>query len=143
MTAQAIPAARQRAEYLKFCGLALAIVVVLVAVGWKPTESLAGREGVRGMLMGSALSLLASLLGALPVGFGDLSGSMATTWNLAATGIRLGVALLGAVAVLVAGWFEAAPLLLWVALSHGALLAVDTRFALRAARRSTTKLEEE
>jgi hypothetical protein len=127
--------------YLKFCGLAVAIAAALILLGWQPTENLAGATGATAMVAGCSISLLASLLGALPVAFGDLSGALATTWNLAATLIRLTVAVLGAVAVLLAGDFQPEPLLVWVALSHLALLAVDTRFALRAVQRAKT-LEE-
>ena len=134
MTAQAASAVARRTAYLKFAGLAIAIVALVAAIGWKPTEQLAGGEGVKAMLVGCGLSLLASLLGALPVAFGDPSPTMATTWTLAATAIRLAVAVLGAVVVLLSGRFAAAPLLLWVALSHGALLVVDARFALQINR---------
>jgi hypothetical protein len=142
MNSQVETAPSRLKRYLKFCGLSVAITVLLALLGWKPTENLAGESGVVAMLAGCGISLLASLLGALPVAFGSMTAAMATTWTLASTAIRLAVAVLGAVGLLLSGWFLPLPLLLWVALSHLALLAVDTRFALRAARRLTT-LEEE
>jgi hypothetical protein len=46
--------------------------------------------------------------------------------------VRLGVVLALGLAAALSGWFERRPLLIWIAVSHLALLAVDTRFMLKS-----------
>lgn len=123
------------AEYLRFLAWAVAVAALVAALGYVPTRRLAGEGAVPSMLAGCALGLLASAAGGIPVARSRRLPAPAPAQRLQAMmlsmGLRFGVlAVLGASAAL-SGWFERGPLLLWVAISYLALLAVDTRYAVR------------
>lgn len=115
--------------YLGFLGLSLGIVAALVVVGLLPTQKLAGEEGWMAMLAGCAIGVIGAVVGTGPV---LLAQGRAATRVVPAVmmsiGLRLGVVLLLAFAALQSGWFEPAPLLLWLVLSHGFLQVADIRF---------------
>jgi hypothetical protein len=114
-------------RYLKFLGLALALCALLIVAGYLPTERFGGGAAIRAMLVGVAVSLLASALGALPALLGeDKLGA-----GLAGTAIRLLVSLGLGLALALSGALALRPLLLWLALSYVALLPLDTRFVLK------------
>lgn len=130
-------------HYLRFLALAAAVAVLVAAVGWLPTRRLAGAEGLTALLVACALCWLASALGGVPIllaarerpeetGGPGRSPGNALSAVLGASLVRF-VAVVGlAVAVVLSGLVAPAPLLLWTALGYLALLAVDTRYALRA-----------
>lgn len=132
-------------HYLRFLALAAAVAVLVAVVGWLPTRRLAGAEGLTALLVACALCWLASALGGVPIllaareraeenggpGPGRPPGNPLSA-VLGASLVRF-VAVVGlAVAVVLSGLVAPAPLLLWTALGYLALLAVDTRYALRA-----------
>jgi hypothetical protein len=119
--------------YLWFLVCVVAVVGALAALGYVPTRRLGGEEAVAAMWAGCAVGAVASLVGLLPFVFGRGVSTPAGRFQamLLAMAVRFGVVLvLGLVAAL-SGWFEHGPLLLWIAISYVALLAVETRFALR------------
>lgn len=133
---------------------AVAVAVLVAALGWAPTRRLAGDAGVTAMLVALGINLAASLAAALPVAraarrrgagvgterVGTEAGGAAARERaargivaaLGATAIRF-LAVAGAsVAAAVAGTVPTAPLLVWAALGYLALLAVDTGWAVAA-----------
>ncbi|MGB2986147.1 MAG: hypothetical protein WBE26_09720 [Phycisphaerae bacterium] len=118
--------------YLRFLALAFGVSVGVVLLGYLPTVRLGGTEALPGMLMGCGISLLASMIGAIPV-VAAWRGP-ATKMPLAilmSTAVRFLVVLLLALSVALSGWFDRTPLLIWVALSYLLLLVADTLYAVR------------
>lgn len=84
------------------------------------------------MLAGCAISLLGSLAGSLVIkGIPRLASGAAVSAMMGSMALRLVVVLIFAASLAVTGWLRPAPLLLWVAISHAALLVADTRYALK------------
>jgi hypothetical protein len=114
--------------------LALLVVVVaacLAGLGYVPTKRLAGDAGLAGMVAGCAASVLASLGAGLVAvqGVGaDAAGRLKIV--LASMLVRFGLALVLALAMVLSGYFERTPLLIWLAISYMALLVIDTWFLL-------------
>jgi hypothetical protein len=119
------------ARYLRFLGLAVAIVVALCAIGWLPTKRLAGSGALGAMVAGSVISLLAAALaGGLLIAVGAGTAEARMQRGFLAMVVRLTVVVaLGAAAVL-SGEFARAPLLLWMALAYVALLPLEVRLAI-------------
>jgi hypothetical protein len=100
---------------------------------------MAGSEGMLAMLAGCGISLAASAIGAIPVALA--AGRPLNTFPhtlMAAMALRFGVVAVVTVAVALSGLLSPKPLLIWVAISYGAQLVVDTRFALTATRNQGT-----
>jgi hypothetical protein len=118
-------------RYLRFLGLAVAIVVALCAIGWLPTQRLAGSGALGAMVAGSVISLLAAALaGGLLIAVGAGTAEARMQRGFLAMVVRLTVVVaLGAAAVL-SGEFARAPLLLWMALAYVALLPLEVRLAI-------------
>lgn len=117
-------------RYRRFAVTALGVVVALVVLGYLPTRRLGGVEALEAMLAGCAIGLVSAVIGAWP-----LLGAERPTPQARLQGLLLAMALravtalgLGLVAAF-SGLFEVRALLLWVALSYAALLAVEVRFA--------------
>jgi len=131
---------RRARAYGSFAAVAAAVSLLLAAVGWFPTRWLAGPAGTPAMLAGCAIGLAASLVGGLPIAFGGRGGGgsrpgvPAVFRALAGIGVRLAVAGVLVAAAALSGRFAAAPLVAWTTVGYLVLLAVDTRFALAAAR---------
>jgi hypothetical protein len=117
-------------SYGRFVALAVLLVCVLWALGWIPTERLAGERGPAAMIAGGLLGLLASLLGTLPMAL--IRGRRpvdAVPAVLGSVALRLALVLFLVLGVAVSGIFATTPLLLWAVISHMGLLVVDTLFA--------------
>ena len=129
--------------YLRFVALALAISVGAVLLGYMPTRRLAGSGAVPGMLAGCGISLIASLIGVVPI-IAARCGSAAKIPQaiLMSTIVRFLVVVILALSVALSGWFERAPLLLWVAISYILLLIADTLYAVRVSAINETSEEE-
>jgi len=121
--------------YLRFLAWAAGVAVAVGAIGWWPTRRLAGDDGIPALIAGCLIGLLSSALGGLPIALiRDRAPASRVVASMGSMGVRLlAVVVLGAVAAL-SGWFARTPLLLWIAVSYAALLGVDARYALRAAR---------
>ncbi len=126
--------ARSRVSgYLWFLVCVVAVVGLLAGLGTVPTRRLGGEGAVAAMWAGCAIAALASLAGLVPFAFGRVASSPAGRFQamLLAMAVRFGMVLVLGLAASLSGWFERGPLLLWIAISYVALLAVETRFALK------------
>ena len=118
-------------RYLRFLGLAVAIVAVLMAVGVVPTRRLAGDAAVLAMALGSTISFVSA----------GLAGWLLTVVNAAtpearmqraflAMVVRLAVVVVLGVAAALSGAVERMPLLFWLAATYVALLPLEVKLAL-------------
>jgi hypothetical protein len=84
------------------------------------------------MLAGCAIGVIASAVGALPILMARRSGSAASpVQGLLSTAVRLAVLVVLGLSVGLSGAFEVRPLVVWIALGYGALLALDVWYAVR------------
>jgi hypothetical protein len=129
MTSKRSPAVKQ---VLWLLALAMIVAVMTAAIGYYPTTRIGGRGAVVGMLAGCAISLIGSFVGSIPIVLA-LHGPARRMPQavLTSTALRFLVVLLLALSAALSGWFDRAPLLVWVAISYVLLLAVDTVFAVR------------
>jgi hypothetical protein len=103
----------------------------LVAIGWVPTRNFGGPEAISGMLLGCGLSLLAGIVGGLPqVAFVDRAPRDRGILALLSLAIRMGLTLMGALAMVLSGLVAPRAFLLWVGISYLGLLVVDVLFVL-------------
>jgi uncharacterized membrane protein len=128
MTAPGSPAA----EYRRFLTWAVAVAAGVILLGYAPTRQLGGAGALRAMVAGCALGVVASAVGAVPIVLAR-RGSPAErlTATLASMGLRLLVLFALTTSVVLSGWFERRPLLIWTAIGYIAQLVVDTRYATR------------
>ena len=122
-------------RYLLFLAALAGLTLVLLAVGYLPTRSLAGEAALPAMLLACAVSFVGSAVGGVPIARARESGLEGLKLFTASMVLRLLVvaALAGAVI-----WFlapERKPFLLWLAISYLVLLAADTGFAQAVFRR--------
>ncbi len=114
--------------YLSFLGLTAGIVVGLMALGTFPTRQLAGDGALPAMAAGCLVSLVAALIGTVPVMLARGQAATNTVPSvLMSMVMRLGAVILLGVAAAWSGRFEIAPLLIWLMISHTALLVADIR----------------
>jgi len=120
----------------RYLALVAATAAALVVVGYLPTVRLGGEGAVPAMFAGCAVSVVASLFGSAPLllirGRTPADGVNAVLGSIV---VRLATVVMLAVAVALGGLFANMPFLLWVAISHAALLVVDTVHALGRLRR--------
>lgn len=123
------------AEYLRFLAWALAAVVLAAALGFVPTRRLGGEDALAAMIAGCAVGWAASALGGIPVALGRgkaaVNPAARLQGMLASMGLRFAVVLALGAAAAFSGLFGLKPLLLWIAISYLALLAVDTWYAVK------------
>jgi hypothetical protein len=121
--------------YLGFLVSAVAIIALLFLVGLAPTRRLAGQLALPAMSLGCLISLLAALVGSLPV---FLARGKKPADTVPALLVSMGARLLTALMLLVIAWSNAklAPLMntlvVWLLISHAALLVAEIRFTRRA-----------
>ena len=119
------------ARYARFLGLAVAVTLVLCAVGWLPTRRLAGPQALSAMMGGCGISLLAAaaagwLLISLPADTPQLRMRRAFVAMI----VRLFIVLALAIAAALSGEFARTPLLFWLAMAYMALLPLEVRLAI-------------
>lgn len=122
-------------RYLLFVGGIAALTLVLLAIGYLPTRSLAGAGALPAMLLACAVSFIGSAVGALPVATARASGLEGLKRFTASVVLRL--LLVGALAGTIL-WLlepERKPFLLWLAISYLVLLVADTGFVQAVFRR--------
>ncbi len=122
------------AEYLRFLAWALAAIVLVAGLGLVPTRRLGGAEALASMLAGCGVGWAASALGGIPVALSRgraLNPAARLQAMLASMGLRFGVVLALGASAAFSGWFGLKPLLLWIAISYVALLAIDTWYAVK------------
>lgn len=121
--------------YLGFLASAAAILLALLLIGFEPTRRLAGQLAVPAMTIGCLISLLAALVGTLPVFLARGKKAADTVPALLASMVaRLLTALM---LLVIAGTNpKLAPLMntlvVWLLISHAALLVAEIRFTRRA-----------
>lgn len=116
--------------YLRFLALAGGVALATALLGVLPTRALGGPGAVSGLLAACAVSFVASAAGGVPLAAAG-RGPARVTAALAATAVRLLLmAVLGG-GLAVAGWVPRTPLLVWLAVSYAAQLALDTWYAVR------------
>jgi hypothetical protein len=129
---------RRRAQswttgYLRFLSSALIVAAAVGAAGTWPTLRLAGVAAIPSLLAGCAVAVIASAVGGLPIALSNPEPVRRPQATLLAMTVRLLTVVLLGLAVLASGWFAARPLMIWTAISYVAQLAVDSRYAIRAA----------
>lgn len=124
-------AASQGGRYVRFIGLAVLVVVVLVGVGFLPTRRLGGDAALPAMVVGCVISLAgAALAGGLLVATRIDSPTSRMQTAFLAMVVRLAaVAVLGVAAAL-SGELARTPLLFWIATSYVALLPLEVKLAI-------------
>ena len=113
----------------------LLVMLGLLLVGYLPTRRLGGDPAVLAMVVACAVTTLASALGGIPMLVAEGEPRKGLQIGLLAMILRLAVVVsVGAAAGIGLG-LSSMPYLLWLGVSYLVLLAVDTRFMLRAQRR--------
>lgn len=115
-------------SYARFVLLLILLAGLLGIPGLMVTRRLGGEEAVVGMVAGGGLSLLAAILGGLPLLAGRWSPREAGTFVLSALAIRMGVTLLGVLAILLGTQIPRSAFLLWVAAGYLVFLTADIVF---------------
>lgn len=121
-------------SYAKFLLALLGLTSLLMVLGLTATRRLGGDEAVTAMLWGCGLSLLASAVGGLPQVLSGRSLQKAGTLGLGALALRMGIMLLGLLAILLSTDISRRAFLLWVAISYLVLLIADVAFVLVRSR---------
>ena len=121
----------RNSRYARFLGLALAIVVVLMAVGLVPTRRLGGDDAVTSMAAGCAISFVSAALAAwlLTAVSADSPAARMQRAFLAMVA-RLGVVVVLGLAAALSGEFARMPLLFWLATSYVVLLPLEVKLAI-------------
>lgn len=124
-------------SYAKFLLLLFALTLLLLALGIAATRKLGGDEAVTAMFWGCGLSLLASAFGGLPQVLSN-RWPQANAGNLVLGSLtmRLGITLLGILAILLSTEIARPAFLLWVVISYLTLLIADVSFLLARSRAS-------
>jgi len=123
---------------LCWSGLPLAAAIGLGA--W-PTWRLAGTGGLAAMGVGSAISLISSVVGSLVSVSGvvrrpELAGHM----TMKAASVRFAVSVVLAAAVAAVGFLDVGALLLWVVISYLVMLGGETAGLVRMIRHNEAEL---
>jgi hypothetical protein len=111
---------------------AIAAGAAAALLGTAPTRRIWGAGALPAMIAGCAIGVIASAVGALPILMARRSGSAASpVQGLLSTAIRLAVLVILGLSMGLSGWFEVRPLVVWIAIGYGALLALDVWYAVR------------
>ena len=122
---------------VRLAGAGLAAVVVAAGLGAWPTYRLAGADGLRAEAIGCAVAWIAGVVGFVPGCLRiDHSPAVAARAFFAGSVIRFMVAATLGVPIVLSGWVQRTPLLLWIALGYLAVLFVDTAIVVRLLRTS-------
>jgi hypothetical protein len=116
---------------IRFLGGEALIVAALCAIGWIPTERLAGPEALPAMIAGGAISLVSAALAGWLMNTIDGStpeGRMRR--GMFAMFARLGMVIALSAAAVLSGEFVQRPLLFWMAATYLALLPLEVRLAI-------------
>ncbi len=114
--------------YLSFLALTTGIVVGLMALGQFPTRQLAGDGALTAMVAGCLIGFVSALVGTVPVMLArGQAGPDTVPPVMMSMAMRLGAVILLGIAAVWSGWFENGPLVIWLLISHTALLVADIR----------------
>lgn len=117
-------------SYAQFVLLLVIIAALLTGPGYFVSRRLGGEGGIIAMFWGCGLSFLASAVGGLPLLIGGRSPRETGVLQLSSLAIRMGVTLLGVLAIVLGTEVSRKPFLLWVAFSYLIFLIVDVGFVL-------------
>ena len=118
-------------HYTKLASVSVACGLVLAAVGYLPTLRLGGAIGVTGMWYGIAVSLVAGLVGALPVSHAmSQTNANVPIAVLLGTALRFLVTLMLVASLVFSGLVDRVAFVTWVGVSYMVLLLVDTLVSL-------------
>ena len=118
-------------RYARFLGLAVAIVLGLCAVGWLPTQRLAGAGALAAMAAGCAISLVsAALAGWLLIAVGGDTPEARMQRGFLAMVVRLAVVVVLGIAAALSGELARQPLLFWIGTAYVALLPLEVKLAI-------------
>jgi len=119
------------------CGVTLIVAVLAAgAVGYVPTQSRWGAEGVQSMMVVAGICLGAAVLGAVPMAIvARLHPDMIGQAALAGLVIRLFAAMGGCITYQLLGAPHMASFMFWAVVFYLILLAVETTFGVVAVRR--------
>ena len=107
------------------------IVAALCAIGWIPTERLAGPAALPAMIAGGGISLVsAGLAGWLMTSIDGSTPEGRMRRGMFAMFARLGLVVALSAAAVLSGEFVQRPLLFWMAASYLALLPLEVRLAI-------------
>jgi hypothetical protein len=124
-------AAPRGAQYARFLGLALLIVVILMAVGLLPTRRLAGDGSMGAMAAGCTISFVsAALAGWLLIVVPAETPSARMQRAFLAMMVRLAVVVGLGLAAALSGEFARMPLLFWLATTYVVLLPLEVKLAI-------------
>jgi hypothetical protein len=119
-------------SYLRFVLFLCLVAVGTLGLGFIPTRALGGADALHGMVIGCGLSFIGSLAGGIPLAVGAGRPPQARgPYLLASMAIRMVLVLGGALVVLLTIEVARPALLLWVAISYLAFLAIDVGYALK------------
>lgn len=128
---------------MKFLAISFAVTLVTAGLGYLPTLRIAGENAIIAMIAGCCISFIASGIGVVPVLLAQREPtSNITQAILISTGLRFVVVLMLTLSIALSGWFETAPLLIWVAISYMALLTIDTLFLVRVSKSNPNTKKE-
>jgi len=117
-------------RYLRFLGLEVVIVAVLMAAGYLPTRRLAGDTGPAAMMAGCVIGLVsAALAGGLLVMLPGDTPNARMQRAFMAMFIRLAVVVAFGAAAVFSGLFARMPLLFWMAATYVTLLPLEVKLA--------------
>ena len=118
-------------RYARFLGAALAVVVLLGAIGVVPTRRLAGPDAVAAMIAGCAIGLVsAALAGLLLIALAAPTPDAKMRRSFLAMVVRLAVVVVLGAAAALSGMFARSPLLFWIGTAYVALLPLEVRLAI-------------
>ena len=126
MTDTIDPEFRLRNAAFRLVLLSFGAGVLLVAVGYLPTRTLAGPDGVGGLLVGVGIALIGTLVGLVPplLSFRHPDATHAGA-ILAGMVVRFLLTLALLVAALLAAFCDRAALAVWTAIGYIVLLVID------------------
>jgi hypothetical protein len=124
--------AARGSRYARFLGWAALAVAALLVMGYLPTRRWGGDRAALAMAVGCALGWASAALGGLPLRSERKSPQERLNGMMLGMAARVGAAAVLAVATLAAFDLDRRALLLWLALSYCALLALEVKFALAA-----------
>jgi len=118
-------------RYARFLGVAVLIVAALGAIGFVPTQRLAGEAGPAAMFAGCVIGLMsAAMAGVLLTLVPVETPEARLRRSFLAMVVRLAVAVVLGLAAVLSGEFARQPLLFWIGAAYVALLPLEVRLAI-------------
>lgn len=120
----------QYRSYLTLLLVLAGLAVVLLVPGVAITQRLWGAEAVTGLFWACGLCFLAAALGGFPLVVGGRSPQETGTLALGSLAIRMGITLMGALAITLGTDVSRTPFLLWLVVCYFVFLIADVGFIL-------------